>query len=285
MTAHPTRNESPCVAVVACCHAMSAGQMREALDGLSQHLRTHLFGVVVDNQARDLPKQDARWMFIRGSNLDFDFSAYNEGLQSLQASGRISFSQPVLFLNDSLFSQRGAKANLSETLRYADVMRSLQVPALCGRIDRYTTLCHANPWSRLPLYVPSYCFLLNSLALPILNNLSRWADEDGVVASRSIADPQWGLGLQPNMREFIRAFLSYAHPDFAWPGLRRYAHGEVLRSTKARCIYFEHRLSGELGRVGCLIPTNVRRLPRWRLYWAEKWACLRLAMIGAIGEQ
>jgi hypothetical protein len=151
-------------------------------------------------------------------------------------------------------------------------MEQLQVAAICGRSDRYSTLCHRNPWNGLPLYIPTYCFLLNHSAFEILAGLSVLAQGDGLSHEIGVNDPEWGSRLPANFREFLRAFVRYGHPDFVWPGLQRYAIDSKLLGVKARCIYFEHRLSREVAKHGCVVPTNARTLPRWRLYLAEKLA-------------
>jgi hypothetical protein len=150
----------------------------------------------------------------------------------------------------------------------------MQVPAITGKTDRYATICHANPWSGLSLYVSTYCFGLNRAALPILATLDELANADlgDLVSALSITSPAWGAGMSPSFREFIRTFLVYGHPDFRWPGLGRYASGDSLLLVKARCIYLEHRLSGEIGLHGCILPTNLRLAERVRLYLSERLA-------------
>lgn len=263
------RVQPPRVWVVACCFVFTAQQLRAALVRLAERLGVHFCGVVVDNQLRELPSDDEDWAFILGSNRDHDFSAYVEGLRHGQST---LAADVVLFLNDSLFTNRGAYVNAREVLSYRDLLRQLQVPSMCGRTDRYSTLCFRNPWSQLPIYVPSYCFLLNRQAFAVLLQLPKHAEDDGLQPNLAVSDVAWGQRLPANFREFIRAFVQYRHPAFAWPGWQRYAVDERLVAIKARCIYFEHRLSGEIAREGCLVATNARLLPRCQIYLAEKWA-------------
>jgi hypothetical protein len=183
-----------------------------------------------------------------------------------------------VFLNDSLFESHHPAANLRATLHHLPLVRQIKVPAISGKTDRYATVCHCNPWSRLPIYVSTYCFALNRPAFPTLLGLQSLADADGLADDRPIDSPEWGNGMQPNFREFLRAFVGYAHTSFKWPGLDRYAVGDRLISVKTRCIYLEHRLSGEIGRDGCIVPVNARKMDRLRLYFAEKFASLLNAL-------
>jgi hypothetical protein len=259
---------------VACAYALSALELRRRLDALAEQLDVKFQGVIVDNQQSEVPSADDCWTYIAGSNGDHDFSAYIEGLElCIEKAGEPL--DTILFVNDSLFTLHSAHANARETVAYAGLLRQLKVPSICGKTDTYAALCHQSPWSGLPLYVSSFCFLLNRPAFDILRALPHWADEDGLDRDLAVSDPQWAERLLPSFREFIRAYVSYGNSWFVWPGLKRYAVNDRLIAIKARCIYLEHRLSGEIARVGCLISTNERALPRLRLYVAEKASALR----------
>lgn len=235
--------------VVACCYALSTRELRYAAPrsrgaAWCDFLRCDRSRPV----GSDLPQNDSNWDYIAGSNCDHDFSAYVEGLEHcVLAAGE---PDVMLFLNDSLMTLHAPRVNAKAVVGYADLLARLAVPAICGKADRYAMLCHRNPWSGLPLYVSSYCFLLNNLAYSILRALPDFADADGLNRDRLIHDNAWG-GLQANFREFIRAYVHYGHSSFVWPGLQRYAIDDRLVSIKARCIYLEHRLSGEIARDGC----------------------------------
>ena len=263
--------------VVACCYALSAREFRLRLDALAAQLGVAFCGVIVDNRGSDLPQNDSNWDYIAGSNRDHDFSAYVEGLEHCV---ELAAGEPdvMLFLNDSLMTLHAPRVNAKAVVGYADLLARLAVPAICGKADRYAMLCHRNPWSGLPLYVSSYCFLLNHLAYGILRALPDFADTDGLNRDHLIHDNAWGVGLQANFREFIRAYVHYGHSTFVWPGLQRYSIDDRLVSIKARCIYLEHRLSGEIARDGCLIPINARALSRVQLYLAEKVVALRCSL-------
>lgn len=260
------------LSVVACSFALSPSELRLCLQVLARRCGVLLGGVIVSNRPNSAAQGDAEWSVINGSNRVHDFSAYAEGLAYLRSNGLESAC--VLFINDSLFESHHPSANLHALVRQLPALSQVQVPAIAGKIDRYATICHANPWSGLSLYVSTYCFGLNTAALPVLAMLDELASVDlGDVASGlSLTSPDWGTGMSPSFREFVRTFLVYGHPDFCWPGLGRYAPDDSLLAVKARCIYLEHRLSGEIGRYGCILPINLRLAERLRLYLSERLA-------------
>lgn len=264
------------IEVVACCYNLETDDFCARLDRVAAMLGVRFVGVVVVNRAGTslCGNGNHDWTVIQGSNTTHDFSAYTEGLQELMAS-TAQDRQVVLFVNDSLFERHHAQANLRAVLRHLHLVRQIQVAAIVGKADRYATVCHRNPWSGLSLYVSSYCFALNSPALGILLDLQARAMADGLLDEVPLSAPEWGSGMPANFREFLRAFTSYGHTSFTWPGVTRYGIGDRLLAVKARCIYLEHRLSGEIGKHGCIVPVNVHKLDSLWLYLAEKLAGLR----------
>lgn len=260
--------------VVACSYSLPPSELLLRLRALARCCGVLLTGVIVANRPESKGQGDADWSVIKGSNRTHDFSAYAEGLAYLLTNGL----EPtcVLFINDSLFESHYPSANLRALVWQLPLLSQVQVPAMAGKVDHYSTICHTNPWSGLSLYVSTYCFALNSSALPVLAKLDELANADlGSVASGvSLSSSAWGSGISPSFREFVRTFLVYGHPDFRWPGLGRYETGDGLLAIKARCIYLEHRLSGEIGLHGCILPTNLRFVQRVRLYLSERLATI-----------
>lgn len=263
--------------VVACSYSIAPDDLKTRLARLGHSLGVVFRGVIVANKQGLSASVDRDWAIVKGSNATHDFSAYAEGLGHLVASQPAAPSE-VVFLNDSLFESHHPASNLRAVLHHLPLVRQIKVPAISGKTDRYSTVCHCNPWSGLTIYVSTYCFALNRAAFPMLIGLQSLADVDGLTDDRPIESPEWGNGMRPNFREFLRAFVGYAHTSFKWPGLDRYAVRDQLVSVKARCIYLEHRLSGEIGRDGCIVPVNARRVDRLRLYFAEKVAGLLNAL-------
>lgn len=256
--------------VIACCYNLAPRDFCARLDRVASSLGVRFAGVVVANRPGATLEKLGAWTVVKGSNLTHDFSAYVEGLQQVDTAE----ARALLFVNDSVFERHHGRENVRAVVGHMALVEQIQVAAIAGKVDRYSTVCHQNPWSGLALYVSSYCFALNRPALAVLQALQVQAQADGLQAGLPMDSAQWGAGLPPNFREFMRAFTCYGHPSFTWPGLNRYRIGDELLATKARCIYMEHRLSGEIGRDGCIIPVNVRKWDSMRLYVAEKWAGL-----------
>lgn len=267
----------PTIAVVACCYNLEPEDFCARLDKVASTLGVRFVGVVVANRLGAVLRRTRDWIVIRGSNTTHDFSGYSEGLRQLRDT-KDKCPKDVLFVNDSVFERHHARENLRAVLQHLPLVNQIQVAAIAGKVDHYATVCHCNPWSGLSLYVSSYCFALNQPALDILSGLQAQAEEDGLQDDLALSAPEWGAGMPANFREFIRAFTSYGHTSFTWPGLARYRIDDRLLTIKARCIYLEHRLSGEIGKHGCIVPVNARKLDSLRLYLAEKLAGLQRAV-------
>lgn len=264
--------------VVACCYALPPGLLRQYLRRLARECGISMQGVIVSNRVGKEDAGDEDWSVIAGSNLVHDFSAYAEGLAYLGAATKAVDS--IVFINDSLFTSHHPLATFKALTRWLPALERMQAPAIAGKADRYATICFANPWNGLGIYISTYCFGLNRAAVPILAGLDALAAMD--VGDRSATMhplvPQWGGEGNIAFRELVRTFLLYGPPDFSWPGLKRYVPDDALLAVKARCIYLEHRLSGEIGCLGCILPINLRLLARIRLNSAERFAALKRRM-------
>lgn len=259
--------------VVACCYNLSPADFSARLAAVAVKLGVQFSGVMVANRPGAELAGGHGWTIIQGSNAAHDFSGYREGLLQLQTNQAQSLDA-VVFVNDSVFQHHHASANLRAVLLQLPLIRQIQVAAIAGKADRYAMMCHCNPWSGLSLYVATYCFALNTPALDTLLALQAQAEADGLNEDVPISSSNWAINMPANFREYLRAFISYGHPSFSWPGLTRYDIGQRLIAVKARCIYLEHRLSGEIGKHGCIVPINLRKQDRLRLYFAEKLASL-----------
>jgi len=151
-------------------------------------------------------------------------------------------------------------------------VKALELPAIAGKADLYTTVCLRSPWSGLDRYVTTFCFMLNQHALPLMLQLREMADCDGVTLDRQVDDPKWGEHLAPAFRQFLKANLVYVQSPYLWYRLRETPFTPTQLSSKARTIYFEHRLSGTVSNRGCMVPTNAG--PRWATYLNlhERWS-------------
>ncbi len=160
----------------------------------------------------------------------------------------------MLFVNDTLFTKHAAACILGRVLGADELLRQLRVPAICGKLDPYRSICLRNPWSGHEAYISTFCFLLNSTAQPALRQLREHAHSDGVFATADVADATWGQTMPAIFREYIRAHLSYAGSPYLWP---QAANGDtLLLHKKACCVYFEGRLSGSIADGGAMVAIN-----------------------------
>jgi hypothetical protein len=267
------------VCTVAVCYHLSPAELIAQLQALAPRQGTRLHGIVVSNNpVHPLTSPSIDFEVIRGSNAHLDFSGYFEGLGRLRSTRSDVGQGNVLFVNDSLFSKHAAGCILGHVLRLDRLFGQLALPAIGGKADPYRSICLRNPWSDSASYVSSFCFLLNALALPLLQALPADADADGALSPLPLGDPHWGAGMPPILREQIRAHLAYQGSPYLWPGAKD-PNNELL-PKKARCVYFEHRLSGAIGSAGAVVPINSGARSRADIFINEMFARLALALKG-----
>jgi len=244
---------------VVCSYGIAPLQLCLALDTLGQRLHLRLGGVVICNGPHEIPAARGDWQFQRGSNAELDFSAYQEGADLLQRAGQRARS--VLFINDSTFTKHNAYRVLEALLAYRPALEDTELPAIAGKTDAYDNVCFSNPWSQLPVYVSSFCFLLNAPALPALQEVRRQAELDLGPTAADLRRPDWGMALPAAFRIYLRTHLTHPGTSISWYQLTRHRDNTVLLARKARCVYAEHRLSGEIGRQGVIFAAY----PLWRM--------------------
>jgi hypothetical protein len=225
------------------------------LQSLAARSGIRLRGVVVCNNAEHpCPAPSAEMRFLRGSNELLDFSGYFEGLAHLLAHSPSVASGNVLFVNDTLVTKHAAGCILGRTLALDALLQQLHLPAMAGKADHYRSICLCNPWSGHATFITTFCFLLNARAIPAMGNLKADAVADGVFATTSLADPEWGQSMPAPFREHIRAHLVYGDSPYLWPSAT--TSTEEPLHKKACCVYFEGRLSGAIGSSGAMLPIN-----------------------------
>jgi hypothetical protein len=267
------------VRTVAVCYHLPPADLVARLQRLASRSGARLRGVVVSNNpGHSLALPVADFVVIRGSNAHLDFSGYFEGLEQLLAVPPGAAADNVLFLNDSLLIKHAAERILSRVLGLDRLLARLEVPAIGGKLDPYRSICLRNPWSGHAGYVTSFCFILNALAQPAMRTLLDDAAADGVLSSSPLADPGWGANMPAVLRESIRAHLSYEGSPYLW---RSGANGHTeLTLAKARCVYFESRLSGAIGSDGAVLPINSGPRSQADIFISETFARFAKAMRG-----
>lgn len=241
--------------IVACSYSLNPQQMIKKLVSLDKKFNLRLNGVVVSNGQYKFESENKDWPIIKGSNIDHDFSAYFEGASFLKNKQKLD-DVTVIFLNDTFFTSHNTYRYFSLLLSLLPLFKNVKSPAIIGRISYYYSICFKNPWSGLNFFLPTYCFALNNGAINILLDLNRLAVIDGLKNDKQVVDDNWGKKLNLQFFEFLRSVVITKESPYFWKQFSQYKPDKALLYKKARCIYFEHRLSGELAKNGCIIPIN-----------------------------
>ena len=124
-------------------------------------------------------------------------------------------------------------------------------------------------------YVSTFCFLATPEAIRVLIACYDSIDSVIGIAETPIESPDWGVGLAMQFREFLRSHVTQENMPSAWYQAAQYRNNPEMVRKKARCVYLEHRLSGEIGREGLIF--SVYPTPRGQLtfLWAERIAKAR----------
>jgi len=241
--------------VVACSYRLNPAEMIKKLVKLDKKFNINLSGVVISNGLHEFESDNKDWPIIKGSNVDYDFSAYFEGASFLNSRQNLDHVT-VIFLNDSFFTSHDTYGYFDLILNLVPLIVKVKSPAIIGRISHYHSICFKNPWSDLNVFVPTYCFALNIGGIKILLDLNRLACIDGLTNDSQVVDDNWGSKLNLQFFEYLRSVVIIKESPYFWKQFSVYPPDKALLYKKARCIYFEHRLSGELAKDGCIIPIN-----------------------------
>ncbi len=242
------------VAVVVCSYVINPLLLVKKVKDIAAKNSFVIEGVVVDNKGFAVSNIKG-FDVILGSNDALDFSAYFEGAQYLiKRNGKIP--EVILFINDSTFTSHYGGVNISLAFQNLALLTSIRLPSMLGKCDTYETICHKSPWSGIGKYISSYCFALNTAGVDVLLKLDNFSEIDGAGKKNQVDDEEWGLGLNSQFKEFVLSLIKHKNSPYLWHGFRVESSNPTLSTKKARCIYFEHRLSGEIGKIGCLIPIN-----------------------------
>ena len=168
--------------IVAVCYQLQPAEFAAKLQSLASRSGFLLRGTVTCNNAMHAgTAAPCELTVVQGSNSLLDFSGFFEGLERLLAQDPETEEGNVLFVNDSLFTKHAAGCILGYVLDLDPMLRRLAVAAIAGKMDTYQSVCLRNPWSGLPGFITTFCFLLNSQALSALRHLKSDAVADGVL--------------------------------------------------------------------------------------------------------
>jgi hypothetical protein len=261
------------VVIVACSFRLSSKNMQARLKKLTNKYKCSSPVFIISSQAQKEQDMGNGWTLLPADNIDFDFSAYFVGAEAVLT--RHPDAKAVLFINDTLFTNHAAEANFKAVWRHVGLIQEIEIPAIAGKADRYTTICLKNPWSGLDSYISTFCFLLNIQGLEIMGQLRIEAAKDDITFEHSLKSSAWGARLPSAFRQFLKANLLYRSSPYLWYRLRNNIYTDDKLLSKSRTIYFEHRISGEIGRLGCLVPSNAGS--RWNTYLAVHELCKKLS--------
>jgi hypothetical protein len=256
---------------IVCSYAISPSDIAKLLDNYGQRLGVHFHGAIIANGHHDLTDVSADWTARKGSNTELDFSAYEEGLEALGLTHDTNL-EVVMFINDTAFQKHHGFNIVRSLMPYLDPVADCVVPAMAGKADPYDNICYSSPWSGLPVYLSTFCFLLNRPALPMIAGVLAYVDADLGDKTLDLDDPAWGHGLETAFRVYLRSHLTYCGISNTWYQLIQKRDKRRLISQKARAVYYEHRLSGEIGAKGVLFNIYPTLRKKWHFFLREQQA-------------
>ncbi len=239
--------------IIVCSFELSPSDLVKKILKLEKKYNFKSQGLIVSNsKSTEIIINNKDWQIIHGSNKYLDFSAYFEGTSHYLESSKEEIDS-VIFINDSFFTKHNSNYEFKMLLKNFELLKDINDPVIIGKGSRYHSICHKNPWSDLNIFIPSYCFAVNKRGLDILSSLETCLEKDGYagnieadIFSSNIDKPFYNL--------LLSSVKSNVSP-YKWDLGKNKINNELLEK-KAICIYFEHRLSGEIGSQGCIIPTN-----------------------------
>jgi len=258
---------------VICCYDVGPDVIVSVLDAVGADTGRKLFGIIVNNRSSSPSWGRDDWEMVQGSNALMDFSAFAEG--GGRVVEHVGRDEAVMFVNDSTFAKHNARRHLQELVKYAGRLAQIDVPCIVGKVDNYSDHCFLNPWSGLNAFVSTFAFMLNARGVRALLDVYAGVDSAMGDSSLELSDPGWGVGLRPQFKEFLRTHLTMPDSPSAWYQSERYRNDRAMLQAKSRCVYLEHRLSGEIGSSGVIISLYPRQRDKLRFRFADQVAKLR----------
>lgn len=209
-------------------------------------------GVIICNKKSNVISDIPNWNIIEGSNDFFDFSAYFEGVEFL--NNKFVIDSNILFLNDSLFLKHDFKYSINQILKANLGISDIITPSLVGFRSYYSSICLFNPWSKIDVFIPTYIFTINHAALNLFISLKSKAKIENIFTDNI---NEWSHKIPYQFKIFLHSYIFNNYFNNSWDGTKKYLLNTQDLYKKARCVYFEHKLSGEIGLHGNFIFPNV----------------------------
>jgi hypothetical protein len=238
--------------IIVCCYYVHVGKIIEIMNKHLEKEGLKFIGVVVDNKEQgqniSLHKD---WSVINGSNEINEFSAYQEGISHARTLG-VNMKTPMMIINDSLFTKHSYGYLLKEFIKNKTILKNFEEPSMIGMKSYYSSICLTNPWSSTISFIPSYIFLINYKALELFETLPDCALKDGIMFNDK---KYFGKGLKLQFLSLI-TYHSIKANERSTKKISNMINDDLGILKKARCIYFEHRLTGLIGENGILFYLN-----------------------------
>lgn len=236
---------------VVCSFAVEPSDLILKISKFEKKYKFKAEGIIVSNNQVTKDISNSQWMIINGSNDYLDFSAYFEGVSAYLEDNKDC--NDLIFLNDTFFNKHNFNYEFKLLFQNYSLLSDITDPVIIGKGSKYYSICHRNPWSELNIFIPSYFFALNKNAIKIIQSLEGLLKNDNYLGD--IKSELFKQSLNPAFYNLLVSSIESNTSPYSWSLEKGNISDEILRK-KALCIYFEHRLSGEIGKLGCILPTN-----------------------------
>lgn len=236
---------------VVCSFYIEPSDLILKISKLEKKFKFKAEGVIVSNNKESKDVSNSQWVTINGSNNYLDFSAYFEGVSAYIEKNKNCNN--LIFLNDTFFNKHNYNYEFKVLFQNYSLLSEITDPVIIGKGSRYYSICHRNPWSKLNIFIPSYFFALNKNAIKIMQSLEGLLKNDNYHGD--IKSKLFKKSLNPAFYNLLISSIESNSSPYRW-SLEQGNINDKILIKKALCIYFEHRLSGEIGNLGCILPTN-----------------------------
>jgi hypothetical protein len=238
--------------IIVCCYYVGVDKIANIMNKYLKRDGLKFIGIIVDNKTQDRNLNVHKdWTVINGSNEINEFSAYQEGVSHARKLG-VNMKTPMMIINDSLFTKHSYGYLLKDFIKNKAILKYFDGPSMIGMKSYYSSICLTNPWSNTISFIPSYIFLINYRALELFETLPDCALKDGIMFNEK---KYFGKGLQEQFLSLI-TYHSIKANERSAKKITNMIENDLQILKKARCIYFEHRLTGLIGENGILFYIN-----------------------------
>jgi hypothetical protein len=193
--------------------------------------------VVNNNISFDNFEDDDLFTCISGSNSFLDISGYYEGLISSELESNGNY----LLINDTIFTSHYSNLYFSKIKSVDKFLGTISIPGISGLLANYKGIYFANPISNLNFYMPTFFLIINRKSVDIFIEIYN-------------KFPELNLNIEP-LSTFINLHLY--EPGFSHNIVKKISNWDSsLIEKKRNAIFFESIYTGEIGKIGALIPLN-----------------------------